>query len=115
LDPLPLLTTWPTDTAHAAPRSSTTAGRTAWRAGWPRPPRQTGVRTVALGGGCFLNALLTTLLVPQLQAEQGLHVLQARRHHPTTAPSRSGQAWVAHCANASWRLKPCAWPFPCVW
>jgi hydrogenase maturation protein HypF len=54
------------------------------------------VRTVALGGGCFLNALLTALLAPRLEA-QGVRVLQARQAPPNDGGVSLGQAWVAIC------------------
>jgi hydrogenase maturation protein HypF len=57
---------------------------------------QTGVHTVALGGGCFLNHLLTSLLLPLL-AEQGITVLQARQAPPNDGAISLGQAWVALC------------------
>jgi len=55
-----------------------------------------GVRTVALGGGCFLNALLSTLLVPRL-AGLGLRVLEALQAPPNDGGIALGQAWVAIC------------------
>ena len=57
----------------------------------------TRVRTVALGGGCFLNALLTALLVPRLAA-RGIHVLEARQAPPNDGGVSLGQAWVAICS-----------------
>jgi hydrogenase maturation protein HypF len=53
-----------------------------------------GVATVALGGGCFLNRVLSERLVPQLRS-QGLTVLQARGLSCGDAGLALGQAWVA--------------------
>jgi hydrogenase maturation protein HypF len=53
-----------------------------------------GLATVACGGGCFLNALLTAQLISALE-EQGLKPLMARRLPPNDGGLSLGQAWVA--------------------
>jgi hydrogenase maturation protein HypF len=97
LDPLPLLDhlAAETDAARGAAlfHGALAHGLARWVA---QAAAQTGVRTVALGGGCFLNHLLTSLLLPLL-AEQGLHVLQARQAPPNDGAISLGQAWVALC------------------
>lgn len=52
------------------------------------------VATVALGGGCFLNKILTGLLVPRL-ADLGLVPLTAVKVSPGDAGLSLGQAWIA--------------------
>jgi hydrogenase maturation protein HypF len=52
-----------------------------------------GVRTVALGGGCFFNRVLAARTTAGLQA-QGLRVLAARALSCGDAALALGQAWV---------------------
>ncbi|MDY6877221.1 MAG: carbamoyltransferase HypF [Chloroflexota bacterium] len=58
---------------------------------------ETGLRTVALSGGCFQNRLLLTLVVPRLQ-EAGLGVLLHRQVPCNDGGIALGQAVIAHFA-----------------
>jgi len=55
---------------------------------------RTGLTTVAWGGGCFLNALLSLQLRQNLE-HNGITVLAPRRTSPGDASIALGQAWVA--------------------
>jgi len=64
-----------------------------WAAG------ETGVSQIALGGGCFFNAVLRAGLTASLSA-MGLTPLCARRLSPGDPGLSAGQAWIA--AHAGW-------------
>lgn len=59
--------------------------------------RETGLRTVALSGGCFQNRLLIALVVPRLR-ELGLRVLVHRQVPCNDGGISLGQAVIAHFA-----------------
>jgi hydrogenase maturation protein HypF len=59
-----------------------------------RAARQQGLKTVALGGGCFVNRILSSR-VRSLLTARGLHVLEARQVPPNDGGLSLGQAWVA--------------------
>ena len=100
LDPTPLL-------AHLADEGDAQHGAALFHhaladglARWvAQAAESTGLRRVALGGGCFLNALLTALLVPKLAAH-GIRVLEARQAPPNDGGIALGQAWVAICRQS---------------
>jgi hydrogenase maturation protein HypF len=62
--------------------------------------RQTGVRIVGLGGGCFFNRVLTAGLVAELE-RRGLRPLTARQVSPGDPGLSLGQAWIAAQAAGS--------------
>jgi hydrogenase maturation protein HypF len=59
-----------------------------------RAARRHRIQTIALGGGCFLNAILADTLTKSLSA-QGLRVLRARRFPPNDGALAFGQAVIA--------------------
>ncbi|MDD5058255.1 MAG: carbamoyltransferase HypF [Sideroxydans sp.] len=81
------------DAAHGAAlfHATLAAGLAAWA---QRATVQCGFNHVALGGGCFLNAVLTEALHENLTAHS-LHVLTAQRLPPNDGAIALGQAWVA--------------------
>jgi hydrogenase maturation protein HypF len=97
LDPGPLIARLAdeSDAAHGAAlfHHAMADGLARWVQG---AAASTGVRTVAFGGGCFLNALLTALLGQRLR-DAGLRVLEARQAPPNDGGIALGQAWVALC------------------
>jgi hydrogenase maturation protein HypF len=60
----------------------------------------TGLRTIAFGGGCFLNTLLSTRLTELLE-QRGLAVLAPARIPPGDGGIAVGQAWAAMQALAA--------------
>ena len=95
LDLLPLLARLAdeTDPIHGAGLFHATVAQAL--ADWTeRAARQQGVHTVALGGGCLLNAILSRCLRQRLNA-LGLTVLEAGQVPPNDGGLSLGQAWVA--------------------
>jgi hydrogenase maturation protein HypF len=62
-----------------------------------RVAQETGLRTVALSGGCFQNRLLLALVVPRLRGA-GLRVLLHRQVPCNDGGISLGQAVIAHFA-----------------
>jgi hydrogenase maturation protein HypF len=62
--------------------------------------RREGLTTVALGGGCFLNRILSAAVDQRLTAA-GLRVLEAEQASPNDGGLALGQAWVAMQATPS--------------
>ena len=95
LDLMPLLAAMAdaSDPKHAAAQFHATLA--AALAEWLHAAAEaTGLRTVALSGGCFLNDILTRALTARLN-DAGLQVLCARQLPPNDGGLSLGQAWVA--------------------
>jgi hydrogenase maturation protein HypF len=95
LDLLPLLARLAEETD--APRGAALFHATLARAlaDWALHAAQSqGLETIALGGGCFLNHILSRQLAAQLR-QRGLRVLEARQVPPNDGGLSLGQAWVA--------------------
>ncbi|MBI5921706.1 MAG: carbamoyltransferase HypF [Betaproteobacteria bacterium] len=81
------------DSAHGAALFHATLA--AALADWAeQTARREGLLTVACGGGCFLNHLLTLKLTALLRS-RGLRVLLAQQLPPNDGGLSLGQAWVA--------------------
>jgi hydrogenase maturation protein HypF len=81
------------DSAHGAALFHATLA--AALADWAeQAARRAGLRTVACGGGCFLNHLLALKLTALLR-QRGLRVLLAQQLPPNDGGLSLGQAWVA--------------------
>jgi hydrogenase maturation protein HypF len=59
-----------------------------------RAARSSGIATLAWGGGCFLNALLSVRLRQDLE-QRGIAVLAPVQLSPDDSGIGLGQAWVA--------------------
>jgi hydrogenase maturation protein HypF len=95
LDLLPLLAQLADETNAARGAALFHATLTEALADWLSDATQEqDIDTVALGGGCFLNHILSRTLRSKLQAH-GLTVLEARRAPPNDGGLSLGQAWVA--------------------
>jgi hydrogenase maturation protein HypF len=81
------------DAAHGAAlfHATLTAALAAWVL---QTAEHEKIRTVAFGGGCFLNQLLAEALEQHL-TQAGLRVLTARQAPPNDGGISLGQAWVA--------------------
>jgi hydrogenase maturation protein HypF len=81
------------DAAHGAAlfHATLAAGLADWAG---RASAERVVNTVALGGGCFLNKVLSQALVPALNG-LGLQELTAGRLAPGDSAISLGQAWIA--------------------
>ncbi len=94
LDLLPLLRrlAGETDVAFGAALFHTTLAHAL--AEWTEHAAQVrGINTVALGGGCFLNQVLASILTEQLE-RRGIAVLAARQAPPNDGGLSLGQAWI---------------------
>ena len=56
--------------------------------------QRTGIKTIAFGGGCFFNKLLSAGLCEQLE-DTGFKTLTAKLVHPGDTAIALGQGWVA--------------------